>query len=123
MNVVATAAPSTVNIDVNTSSVWYYTSNATANFTINVRADSTPTTLNSIMTTGDSMTVVLLNTNGTTAYYPTSFQIDGSSVTPKWQGGVAPSSGNVSSIDVYAYNIVKTANATFTVLASQTKFA
>ena len=123
MNVVATAAPSTVNIDVNTSSVWYYTSNATANFTINIRADSTPTTLNSIMTTGDSMTVVLLNTNGTTPYYPTTFQIDGSSVTPKWQGGTAPSSGNASSIDAYAYNIIKTASATFTVLASQTKFA
>ena len=75
------------------------------------------------MTTGQSMTLALLATNGGTAYYPTVFTVDGNSVTPKWQGGTAPSSGNASSIDVYSYTIIKTANATFTVLASQTKFA
>jgi hypothetical protein len=62
-------------------------------------------------------------TNGATARYNTAVQVDGSSVTPKWQGGTAPSSGNANSIDVYNYVIIKTGSAAFTVLASQTKFA
>jgi hypothetical protein len=75
------------------------------------------------MAIGQSMTVAFLVTNGTTAYRPTVFQVDGTAVTPKWQGGTAPTAGNASSIDVYVFTIIKTASATFTVLASQTKFA
>lgn len=118
----ATAATGTVNFDVNTQATLYYTSNASANWTLNVRASS-GATLNSIMTTGDSQTIVFLVTQGSTAYYASSFTIDGTSVTPKWQGGTAPTAGNASSIDAYSYTIVKTASATFTVFASQTKFA
>ena len=75
------------------------------------------------MATGQTMTVVFLVTQGSTAYYNSVFQIDGTNVTPKWQGGTAPSSGNASAVDVYTYAITKTASATYTVLASQTKFA
>jgi hypothetical protein len=122
MNIVASAATGTINIDALTAGTWYYTSNASANHTLNFRGNGS-NTLNSILATGDSITLVWLNTNGTTAYYPNVIQIDGSSVTPKWQGGTAPSAGNVSSVDAYVFNIIKTASATFTVLASQTKFA
>ena len=122
-NIVASAATGTINLDVNTASIWYYTSNASANHTINVRGDGS-TTLSSLLAVGDSITVVWANTNGATAYYPNTFQVDGSSVTPKWQGGTAPTAGNASSIDVYVYTIVKTAaTPTYTVFASQTKFA
>jgi hypothetical protein len=75
------------------------------------------------MATNDSITCTLITTNTTTAYYPSAFTIDGTSVTPKWQGGTAPTSGNASSIDSYTFVIIKTASATYTVLASQTKFA
>lgn len=123
VNIVASAATGTINLDVATASVWYYTSNASANHTINVRYNS-GTTLNSALATGDAITVVWMNTNGTTAYYPNTFQVDGSTITPKWQGGTTPTAGNASSIDVYAYTIVKTAaTPTYTVFASQTKFA
>jgi hypothetical protein len=119
----ATAATGTINYDLLTnSSVTYYTSNASGNWTLNVRGDSS-TTLNSIMTSGQSLTIAFLVTNGSTAYYQSGFQIDGSSVTPKWQGGSAPSSGNTSSIDIYSITIIKTADATFTAFAAQTKFA
>jgi len=118
----ATAATGTVNFDVVTQGVLYYTTNASANFTLNFRGSS-GTTLNSILATGDSVSAVFLNTNGTTAYYPTVFQIDGSAVTPKWSGGSAPSAGNASSIDAYSFTIIKTASATFTVLAGAVKFA
>jgi hypothetical protein len=119
----ATAATGTVNFDASTQGVLYYTTNASANFTLNVRGTSS-TTLSSILTTGDAITVVFLNTNGATPYYPTVYQIDGSAITPKWQGGTAPTGGNASTIDAYSLTIIKTASTpTYTVLASQTKFA
>lgn len=120
--IVAAAATGTINFDVKTASIWYYTSNATANHTVNVRGDSS-TTLSSLLAVGDSITVVWANTNGATAYYANTFQVDGTTVTPKWQGGTAPTAGNASAIDVYSYTIVKTAaTPTYTVFASQTQF-
>jgi hypothetical protein len=118
----ATAATGTINYDITTQSVLYYTSNASANWTVNFRGSS-GTSLNTIMATGESMSVTFLVTNGATAYYNSAVQVDGSSVTPKWQGGTAPTSGNASSIDSYTYVIIKTGSAAFTVLAAQTKFA
>ena len=119
---VGTGAATTVDIDTLTGSVEVITANATANWTTNVRGSST-TTLNSTMAVGEQISVVLVSPNGATAYYPTAFTIDGSAVTPKWLGGTAPSSGNINSTDVYVYTIIKTASATYTVLASQNKFA
>lgn len=122
VTVSATAASSTVQFDVVTQSVLYYTTNATGNFTLNIRGDGS-TTLDSLLNAGDALTVVFLVTNGATAYYHSALTIDGASVTPKWQGGTAPSSGNTSSIDSYSYTVIKTGSAAFTVLASQTRFA
>ena len=121
-NVSATAATGTINYDITTQSVLYYTSNASANWTINFRASS-GTSLNTAMTTGQSVTAAFLATQGSTAYYNNVVQVDGSTVTPKVQGGTAWSAGNASSVDVYMYTIVKTGSAAFTVFASQTKFA
>jgi len=118
----ATAATGTVNVDTVTSTAVYYTSDATANWTFNFRGDGS-TSLDSVLTTGDSITVAFAVTNGATAYYPSAFQVDGSAVTPKWQGGEAPAEGNASSVDVYVFTVLKTASATFTVFASQTQFA
>jgi hypothetical protein len=104
----ATAATGTVNFDAVTQGVLYYTTNASGNWTLNVRGSS-GATLDSILATGDAITVSFLVTNGSTAYYQTAFNIDGSAVTPKYSGGTAPASGNASSIDVYTYTIIKTA--------------
>jgi hypothetical protein len=119
----ATAATGTIAFDTKTQSVLFYQNNASANWAVNVRGDSS-TTLASLMDVGDCITVTFLVTQGATAYYNTSLQIDGSAVTPKWQGGTAPSSGNASSVDAYTYVIAKTAaTPTYSVFASQTKFA
>jgi hypothetical protein len=118
----ATAATGTIAYDITTQSVLYYTTNASANWTVNFRG-SVGTSLDTIMATGESISVSFLVTQGATAYYNSAVQVDGSSVTPKWQGGTAPTSGNASSIDSYTYVIIKTGTATFTVLAAQTKFA
>ena len=118
----ATAATGTVHLNVSTASVHIYTSNSTANYTLNIRGNAS-TTLNSLMAVGESITVTFEHPNGGTAYYPSSYTIDGSAVTPKWLGGTAPTGGNTNSTDVYMIQIRKTASATFTCLASQSKFA
>ena len=118
----ATAATGTVNYDVITQAVWNFTTDASANWTLNVRGDAS-NSLDSIMDTGESITVAHIVSQGATAYYNSAFQIDGSAVTPEWQGGSTPTAGNASSLDTYSYTIIKTASATFTVLASQTQFA
>ena len=122
VTIAATAATGTVNFDVSTQSILYYTSNASANWTLNIRGSSS-VTLNSIMSTGQSVTVTHLVTQGSTAYYNSALTIDGSSVTPKWSGGSAPAAGNVNGVDVYSYTIIKTGSGSFTVFASQTRFA
>jgi hypothetical protein len=117
----ATASTGTINYDVTTQSVLYYTTDATNNWTMNFRASS-GTSLNTAMTTGQSLTVVFLSTQGATAKYNNAITVDGNSVTPKYQGGTAWSSGNASGIDAYSYTIIKTGSAAFTILASQTQF-
>lgn len=117
------AAPSaTTNYDVLTQSVQWYTTNAANNWTLNVRGNGS-TALNSVMSIGQSVTLVLVTTQGASPFFQSAMTIDGGAVTPKWQGGTAPSAGDASSLDVYTFTIIKTASATFTVLASLTKFA
>lgn len=118
----ATAATGTINYDVITQSVLYYTTNASGNWTLNLRGSST-TSLNTFMATNQSITIAFLVTQGSPAFYQSALTIDGSSVTPKWQGGTAPTAGNASGVDIYTVTVVKTGSATFTAFASQTKFA
>ena len=117
------AGPSgTFNYDVLTQAVLYTSGNNAGNWTLNIRGDGS-NSLNSIMETGESITIAHISANGGSAYYNSAVQIDGSSVTPEWQGGAAPDAGNASSNDVYTYTIIKTGDATFFVIAAQTQFA
>jgi hypothetical protein len=117
-----TGIGSSLNFDTLTQTVYYSTASATANCTVNIRGNS-GTTLNSLMSTGQSTCVAVFLTNGATPYYISNVTVDGSAVTPKYQGGISLTAGNPNSVDVYTYNIIKTANVTFSVFASQTKFA
>ena len=118
----ATAATGTINFDVLTQAVLNFTSDAAGNYTLNIRGDGS-NSLDSIMDTGESITIAHIVKQGSSAYYNNAVTIDGSSITPEWQGGSAPSAGNANSLDVYSYTIIKTGSATFTALASQTQFA
>jgi hypothetical protein len=120
--IAATAATGVINYDVATQSVLFYTTDASGNWTVNFRGSS-GTSLDALMATGESISVTFLVTQGATAYYNSAVTVDGSSVTPKWQGGSAPTGGNASSVDCYTYVIQKTGAATYVVLASQTQFA
>jgi len=118
--VVGSGLSGTLTIDAITQSVLYYTSNASANWTVNIRGNS-GTTIDSLLSTGQAITIAVFATIGTVGYYNNNFQVDGVTVTPKWQNN-APTVGNTSSIDAYTYTIVKTGSATYTVFASLTKF-
>ena len=120
VNVVASAPASTTNFYVQSGSVQYYTSNAANNWTLNI-AFSSGTSMNTALAIGQSVTFTLVTTQTTTAYYNSAVTIDGTSVTPKWIGG-APTAGNASGLDVYRFAVIKTASATYTVLASLTQF-
>lgn len=123
-SVVATAATGTVNVDVRTATNWYYTSNATANWTFNLRGNNT-TTLSSMVAVGQSITVGIVVPNGATGYRPTAVQVDGQAQTVRWQGNTAPTAGNANGLDAYVFTVLKT-NAsplTYVVLGAQTKFA
>jgi hypothetical protein len=124
ITVSATAATGTVNFDLLTQSIVYYTTNASGNWTINLRGDGT-TSMNTLLSNGQAATMVFMATQGSTAYYNNVVQVDGTTtgVTTKWQGVGAPAVGNASSIDVYTYTVIKTGSSTFTVLAAQTQFA
>jgi hypothetical protein len=113
---------SNINIDTNTQAVQLNTATASANFTVNLRGDGS-NSLDASMDTGESITVAYINKNNNVTYWNTTVQVDGVTVTPVWQGGAAPTGGNTTSNDVYTYTAIKTAAATFTVLASQTQFA
>tara|TARA_R100000005_G_scaffold93112_1_gene67826 strand:+ start:2250 stop:3320 length:1071 start_codon:yes stop_codon:yes gene_type:complete len=118
----ATAATGTINFDVTTQALLYYTSNASADWTLNIRGDGS-NSLNNIMDTGETITIVHMVTIGSSEYRNSAVQVDGSGVTPEWAGGEAPTEGNTNSIDVYTYSVIKTGDATFKVLAAQTQFA
>jgi hypothetical protein len=121
VTVSATVATGTINFDLTTQSNLYYTSNASANWTVNFRGDGS-NSLDSIMATGEGITAVFRVTQGGTAFFNNAVTIDGSAVTPKWLGG-APTAGNISGVDSYTYQIIKTGAATFTVFASVAPFS
>ena len=120
---VASALTGTVNFDVvDNGLVQYYTTNSSGTFVVNLRGDGS-TTFNSLMDIGKTTVFTLYSAQNSASYYMTDFQIDGSSITEKWNGGSAPSAGTASGTDVYTFNIMKTADATFTVFATFSNFA
>lgn len=121
VNISATAATGTINVDILTSVVWYYTVNASSNWTFNFRGNGS-TTLDSVMTTGQSLTVAFLVQQGALAYSATAITIDGIANTPVWINGT-PASGVQNSLDSYVYTIIKTSSATFKVLAQKVSYS
>jgi hypothetical protein len=121
INVTATALSANLTVNILDGAVTYLTTNATANSTLNIRGNST-VLLDTVMSTGQSMTTVVMVTNGSTGFRIANLQIDGTAVSPKWAANTVPTA-NTNSIDVYAFTMIKTASNTYTVLGSKTQFA
>jgi hypothetical protein len=73
------------------------------------------------MATGDMMSVTCITAVNAATAYVNNITIDGIAATESWVGGAAPSDGGSSGVDTYAFNIIKTADATFVVIANQVK--
>ena len=99
--------------------VHYFTTTETTTSTPNIRFDSS-TTLDSKMSVGDSISITLITTAAASGY-SANITIDGSPITENWVGGSAPTGGGSSGVDVYSYTIVKTATATYVVIANLSK--
>ena len=110
-----------LNIDLENGMVHHFTVAETATSVPNIRVSSS-VALNSRMEIGDTVTVSVITT-AAAAGYSAQWTIDGAAATEAWNGGSAPSAGGSSGKDFYTLNIIKTANATFTVLANVSNFA
>ena len=112
----------TQNIDLGDNNVYYFTSEAQGNWTLNFRSNASQT-LNDFLNIGESTTVAVMTTQGTTPYYNNTVQIDGVTQSVKYYGGIPITSGNANGIDLYTYVIIKTAANTYTVLYSQSQYS
>ena len=106
-------------INVKDSMIHYRTTASTTTALPNIRWDAT-TSLNDAMSDGEAITVTIITTANASGYFA-ELNIDGVAVAENWIGGSAPSDGGSGGVDIYTYNIIKTANATWTVIANQTK--
>jgi hypothetical protein len=121
-NLTGTAIGGATTVNVLTSSLHWYTSNATSNFSINFRGDGS-TTLSSLLAVGQSVTVSVLVTNGASGYYLNgAVAIDGATQTISWLGGQAPSQAIAYSFDLYSFTIIKYGSTSYVTLGSLARF-
>lgn len=119
-NVIAAAPPANTDFDLLSTTIQYWTSNATTNITANIRGNAT-TPLSSLLAIGQSSTIAMMVPQAT-AYYVSGVKIDNTSITPIWQGSTALSAGNANSIDVYTFTIIRTGASTYRVFSSRTQY-
>ena len=120
INIVANKLSAATNIDLEDGLVHYFSTLETTDATPNIRFNSS-TTLNSKLSVGDSVTVTIISVTDNTNDSYEQLTIDGSAVTEQWISG-APPSGGSSGYDVYTYQIIKTADATYLVFANKVNF-
>ena len=107
------------NIDIEDGMVHLFTTAESTTSTPNIRYNGS-TALNAKMRIGQSIVVTLITTANASAY-SANITIDGSAVTERWIGGSAPSDGGSSGVDIHSFTIIKTADATFTVIGNHSK--
>ena len=121
VSIVANKLSAVPNVNLDNGMVHYYTTNETTTATPNIISTAG---INTNMATGDTMSVTILSKPNNAGYFP-KVSIDGvaTGITTYWSGGSAPSSAESSGVDVNVYQIIKTADATYDVLANTSNFA
>ena len=111
----------TPNINLTNGMVHYFTTTEDATSTPNIFSS---VGINTEMAVGDTVSVTIISA-AASAGYSAKVSIDGvlTGITTSWVGGSAPSAGGASGLDIYSYQIIKTANATFTVIGNLTNAA
>ena len=108
-----------LNLDIANGNVFLFTTAESTTATPNLRWDGS-TALNTKLGVGDSLAVTIITTANASGF-SAQLTIDGAAVTENWVGGSAPSGGGSSGVDIHAYTIIKTASATYTVIANHSK--
>ena len=121
VNITAGKLSDNTNINLDNGMVHYFTTTETTTSTPNIR---TATGINTDLSIGDTASVTIIVT-AAAAGYAARVNIDGlaTGITTSWVGGSAPSTGGSSGLDMYSYQIIKTADATFTVIGNLTNAA
>jgi len=100
----------------------HYRSSAVGGANVKLNVISTAG-INTDMAIGDIMTLTVITVAGSTSHFVDQLRIDGveasAGVTTHWVGGSAPTDGGGSGVDTYAFNILKTGNATYVAVANQ----
>ena len=107
-------------IDVSDGMVHYRTANLGTDIRPNIRYSSTRT-LNNTMSVGEAITVTIIHLVSNSDNNVSGLEIDGTIQSVNWIGGAAPSDGGSTGVDIYTFNIIKTAANTYTVIGNQTK--
>ena len=120
VSIVANKLSAVPNVSLDNGMVHYYTTNETTTATPNIISTAG---INTSMATGDTMSVTIMSKPNNAGYFP-KVSIDGvaTGITTYWNGGDAPSSAESSGVDVNTYQIIKTADATYDVLANTSNF-
>ena len=128
-NINSIAPSGAINIDVANNVVYYFNANSTANITFNLRAN-TQNTLDSITTTGQSVTVAMIVKHGLNRH-TANLYIDGGLINNTGSNSIVYI-GNTKPIyqvitnqetNIYGYTVLKTAANTYAVFASNSLFA
>jgi len=118
---ITTTANSLANLDALTTNVWLCTANSTSTWNHNVRGNGS-TTLNSLLTVGDSLNLTIISKQNSTANRFTNLTIDSVAATVLWEGGTAPTAGlSTAGYDAYSFTIIKIAENSYTVFGSLTR--
>ena len=119
-NIVGDKLSNKFTINLNHGGVHYFT---TAESTTTNPNFTTTAGINTDLAIGETFAVTIVTT-AAAAGYSTGARVDAGAVLPVyWAGGSDPSTGASSGLDVYTYQAIKTASATFTILGNLTNFA
>ena len=121
VNIVANKLSAAPNLNLDNGMVHYFTTNETTTANPNVFSS---VGINTEMAIGETISVQVLSKPNNAGYFPR-ISIDDklTGITTYWNGGSAPSSAQSSGVDLNSYQIIKTANDTFDVLANTSNFA
>ena len=117
VNVTSGKLSDNTEINISNGQVHLFTTAESTTSTPNIMST---TGINTDMSVGESLVVTIITTANASAY-SANITIDSAAVTENWIGGSAPSEGGSSGVDIHSFTIIKTADATFTVIGNHSK--
>ena len=117
------AANAATALDLDNGMVHWFTTNlGAANVKMNVVSG---VGINTDLAIGDMISVTIMTAVNSTGNFIEQLRVDGveasAGVTTYWAGGSAPTDGGGTGVDTYAFNILKTGNGTYDMIANQVK--